>query len=691
MRFSEKTFRRGASVTLLILVTALCYVNTWWNSFVYDDHVYVEQNPLVTGPLNFKDIFTSSYPPESPDQGLYRPILTLSYHFSAMLFGIPAKPDAFNGFLFANTCMHLANVLLVFFLILRLRFSHATALAAALLFAIHPVLSESVAWTVGRAEIGAALWTLVALHLFWSTPISLRFLALPAWLLALLFKESAIMAPVLAWILASYRPESLPKFPIRLRIPFGACGVILLGLYAGLRSIALPHFTPSVTPFLGIQSPLGQVGTAEMMLWKYLIHVFLPVPLSVFHDIAPAQGLFELRPMLALFGFGALAAALCRWPRETRDWRYGLFWWIAALFPVSNLVIPIGTIFAERFLYLPGLFLYVAAAETARRWLMAPASNEGAVQRRWARASVAALVLIAGVYVAFFIKTVRRNADWHNDLTLWESVLRHYPGSFVASAPYASALSKASRYEEALKFLKQSEEGLDKSPKVYQQVFGPKLERLRSEIVTGLDRQKYFSEMEAGRKCVLQGQPKQALALFEALAAKYPQFSEAEESIGDIYFKLGNDLGAIQHYQKAILISPDRAMLFGKIAQTLARAGARDHAIEMYERSLVLNPNDPIANYNIAVLWNDINQTDKSIFYMEQAIKTYSAFTAARLNLASLYKTKGRTEDAIAQVQEVLKLEPQNPQAQKLLRKLTKKSEDSDKPDGGADAPATAS
>jgi tetratricopeptide (TPR) repeat protein len=426
-----------------------------------------------------------------------------------------------------------------------------------------------------------------------------------------------------------------------------------------------------------------------MMLWKYLIYVFLPFPQSVFHDIAPAKTLFEIRPILALIGFGALIAALCRWPRETRDWRYGLLWWIVALFPASNLVIPIGTIFAERFLYLPGLFLYVAAAETARRWLVIPTADPSSVQRRWMRSSVTALVVIGGVYVALFITTVRRNADWQNDLTLWESVLRHYPDSFVAAAPYASALAKASRYEEALKHLRKSEEGLSKSPKVYQQVFAPKLEKLRTEIVMGLDRQKYFSEMETGRKLVLQGQPKQALVKFEELGSKYPQFSEAEESIGDVYFKLGNDLGAIQHYQKAILISPDRAVLFGKMAQTLARAGARDRAIEMYERSLILNPADPITNYNIAVLWNDINQVDKSIYYMERAIEAYAAFTAARLNLASLYKTKGRTQDAVTQVQEVLKLDPQNVQAQKLLRKLTRKPEDSEKPEDEAAAQVT--
>ena len=683
MKFSEQSFKRAAAVLVLVFATVLCYMNTWWNSFVYDDHVYVEQNPLVVEPFDLKKIFTSSYPPATPDQGLYRPLLTLSYKVHAAVFGFPTRPDAFNGFLFANTLMHLACVLLAFFLFLRLRLELPTAFGAALLFAVHPILSESVAWTVGRAEIGAALWTLVAIHLLWCERTAVRFLALPAWLGALMFKESAIMAPALAWVLATYRPGSFPKLKPRAVLLLGAGATALLGFYAGLRSIALPQLVPSVTPFLGVEGPSEQIATAVTMLWKYLIFVFLPIPLSVFHDLAPAHGLFEWRPLTALLGWACLVAALWKWRGQTRDWRFGLCWWIVALLPASNLFFPIGTLFAERFLYLPCLLLYVALAETVRRWLMesarsASASRQagGEISPRWmrgGRAPVTALVLIAVIFVGLFIRTVRRNADWRNDLTLWESAIRNYPGSFVAAAPYASALGKASRYEEAMNYLKKSEEGLGRSPEVYQTVFSPKLEKLRSEIVFGLDREKYFSELQAGRKLVLEGQPKMALDVFEALAKKYPQYCEAEESIGDVYFKLGNDLGAVQHYQKAALITPDRAALFGKIAQTLARAGARNQAIEMYERSLILDGKDPITNYNIAILWNDIKQADKAIYYMERAIESYPAFTAARLNLASLYRTRGRNEDAVCQIQEVLKIEPQNAEAQKMLRKIERK------------------
>jgi len=675
MKFSEQSFKTTSAALVLVFATVLCYVNTWWNSFVYDDHVYIEQNPLVVEPLDVKQIFTSSYPPASPDQGLYRPLLTLSYKIHASVFGIPAQADAFNGFLFANTFMHLACVLLAFFLFLRLRLELTTAFGAALLFAIHPALSESVAWTVGRAEIGAALWTLAALHLFLAQKTSVRLLALPAWLTALFFKESAVMAPALAWILMIYRPTTVPKPDRRTAVLLCGGAIVVLGLYAGLRSVALPTLVPSVTPFLGIDGAFSRIATAIIMLWKYLVYVFLPIPLSVYHDLTPAHGLFELRPLAAIAGWALLVWVLFKWRDQTRDWRFGLLWWIVALLPVSNLLIPIGTIFAERFLYLPCLLLYAALAETVRRALAESVDRPG---RHWARAPVIALVLIAVALVGLFIRTVRRNADWRNDLTLWESALRKYPESFVAAAPYASALSRASRYEEAMTYLKKSEEGVARSPAVYRQVFSPKLESLRMEIVHGLDRQKFFSEMQAGRKLVLEGQPKAALAVFERVGTKYPQFSESEESIGDIYFKLGNDMGAIQHYQKAILIEPDRAALFGKIAQTLTRVGLRDQAIIMYERSLILDAKDPIANYNLAILWNDIKQSDKAIYYLERAIESYPAFTAARLNLASLYRVKERHDDAVRQLQEVLKLEPQNADAQKMLRKIEKKEQETE-------------
>ncbi|MBV9463345.1 MAG: tetratricopeptide repeat protein, partial [Verrucomicrobiae bacterium] len=156
------------------------------------------------------------------------------------------------------------------------------------------------------------------------------------------------------------------------------------------------------------------------------------------------------------------------------------------------------------------------------------------------------------------------------------------------------------------------------------------------------------------------------------------QFGEAEECLGDIYVRLNNDMGALQHYQKAALREDlglgNHAALLKKMAAELARLGMTHEAVDLYEKSVVVDPSDPLVYFDLGTLWNQLGQLDRSIYFFEQAVKVKPDFTPAHLNLASCYFTKGRLAEARTEVQAVLRAEPGNRQAEKLLRQIVKKS-----------------
>jgi protein O-mannosyl-transferase len=408
------------------LVATLLYVNTLANGPVLDDSWVIFENSLIKNLRNVPAILRQPYNAATGSEttaGVYRPVTTLSYAINYAIGG-----RAVGGYHLVNIALHVLCCLLV------LEFSgllaaaarapapDLTALLAALLFAVHPVHVEVVTAMVGRAELLAALGSLGCLYLTctrerarWRFPGALVALAL-----GVLAKENAAVTPLLFGLVAVTVPaaaglEARPK-PL-----WHACG-----LAAWMALAAVPYLLlhpegvgiPIASQWFGGQPPSVVFFTMTRVVAEYLRLLVFPHPLGVDFFYAhriPFTLTFTLACLVAtLLWLAALAAGLVV-RRRAPLIALGVVWIFVALLPVLN-IIPIGTLMGERLLYVPSVGFCLAAGAA-----VAPLIGVQRPRRSAARAGVTVVLLALGV------KSVLRNAEWRDAVTLYEAELKRTP------------------------------------------------------------------------------------------------------------------------------------------------------------------------------------------------------------------------------------------------------------------------
>ena len=404
----EKVQKRFC-IGLLLAIVALAYGNSLVNAFTMDDiRLYVSQNPQVTHP-SLKALFTPH-----KITNVFRPVTFSTFALDWKIGN--GRPLAFHV---VNLVLH-AAVTLLFYLLLQtalqsLPHGKSVAFAAALLFAVHPIHTEAVASIVGRAELLAAGFLIGA----WLLHLHDREIAASVCLvLALLSKESAVVFLPLALIGDFARGQWKPTLRY-LRI----AGVTLL--YLGvLWKVQGGHFGPPNISVL--DNPLASIPAASRIFnalhvaWKYVGLQVYPATLSCdysYNEIPVYDLRYGLRGTLP--SAIAALAALGAWIWAVRKRQSGLVLaggiYLAGFATTANIFIPVGTIMGERLAYFPsaGFCLLVALAWN---WLQER-------QRKLAVGVLAALVAVLG------LRTVIRNRDWKDNLTLYTAAVRAVPGS----------------------------------------------------------------------------------------------------------------------------------------------------------------------------------------------------------------------------------------------------------------------
>jgi len=366
---------------------------------------------------------------------LYRPFTTLSYLFNYAIRGDGDQPSGYHSI---NLILHLGNVLLAYTVALRLvRKFWPTAFIAAL-WAVHPALTESVTNIVGRADLLAAMAVLSGFLIYLKSAEATG-RARVVWLAGLAFvttigvfsKESAVaILPLivlyeLAWWKERPKHQALVLGCIATLLPIAAM------LYQ--RSVVLAVSPPAQFPF--IDNPIvgadwwtGRL-TAIKVIARYLWLTIWPLKLSVdysYNQIPLARGAPE--DWLAYAIVLAVAVVIVLLYRWNRTCFFLACFSFLSFVPASNLFFPIGTMMADRLLYLPSLGLLgclvlaiYACAQTPKMRIAAP---------------VALGLITAG----FAVRTWLRNPDWNTELAIATADVRVSPNSFKLHRLLASSL-----------------------------------------------------------------------------------------------------------------------------------------------------------------------------------------------------------------------------------------------------------
>jgi len=421
----------------LCAAVLLAFSNSFGTGFVLDNKALILEDPRLRDatPQNLDLILQHTYWWPHGEAGLYRPVTTLSYLFNYTILGNEERPA---GYHWLNFLLHAANVVLVYLVASRLMRQFWPSVFVAALWGVHPVLTESVTNIAGRADLLSAAAVLGGFLMYLKSTES-RGWQRGAWLggimaataIGVFSKESGVVIPAVMALygLVFWRTRKLARglFPGCL----ATLPPIAFMLYQ--RAQVLAASPPAVFPFLdnpivGADFLTGKT-TAIQVMARYLRLTIWPAGLSTdysYPQIPLANGVAQAwLAGLAVAGLAAAAVALYRWNRTA--FFFGGFALVAFL-PVSNLLFPIGTIMAERFLYVPsiGLMACLVAA------VYAASGRIG-----FSRAAPVALCLIA---LAFGVRTWARNADWRDDVTLARSAVEACPRSFKAHKILAAAL-----------------------------------------------------------------------------------------------------------------------------------------------------------------------------------------------------------------------------------------------------------
>jgi tetratricopeptide (TPR) repeat protein len=426
----------------------LAYSNSFRSGMVLDNALAILRDARIHAATaqNVGLIFSQEYWYGNVSTNLYRPLTTLSYLFNYSILGNGANPAGYHAI---NLAIHAVNILLVYLLGLLIFRRAGLALGWAALWGLHPVLTESVTNIVGRADELAAFGVLAALLCYVKSataggPRKMAWLAAAAIASAIgiFSKESGMV--VLA-IVPLYDIAFGSGRPWRSRM--AGYAALLPGAVAFLycRAAMLAAHPLTSVPFGDNPLEGASFWTARLTAVKVIGKLFAlflwPAALSCDYSYNQIP-LFTWRlnwedalALLALLGCAAALAIAIRFRRHAALFFFAMFWFVA-LAPTANIFILIGSIMAERFLYLPSVALAGCLAlgigALARRFTASPAA-----------AGKAAGIAMAAVCLAYSIRTFVRNDDWHDEVSLWSSAVRSSPASFKAHASLGIALAGA--------------------------------------------------------------------------------------------------------------------------------------------------------------------------------------------------------------------------------------------------------
>ncbi|HEX9860597.1 MAG TPA: tetratricopeptide repeat protein, partial [Nitrospirota bacterium] len=433
------------SVPILLIIAGgiLPYITALGNTFAWDDIYLVVKNPYIRGWDNLPGLFTTGYWASiGKTGGLYRPLTMLSFLTEHSLAGL--SPLVYH---IDNILLHTACSLLVYFIVRELVVHRYAPLFAALLFAVHPVHTEAVAWVSGRAELLATLFFLLAFLGFlrhWGG--RLWFLVSPAlFLLGVLSKETAAMLPAVIFLyLLLVDRERRPSAFIRALAPYAA----VLAVYLPVRLIVLSgHVGPEENIFQHV-SGYGAFLAMSKAFMYYIRLLFVPVGLSAAYLFPPPESFFSL-PVVLFWSLVAAVALLSPWlARRRPSALLFMLWMPVCLLPVSNIV-PSEILMAERVLYLPSAGFCAVAGILAAK---------AADTRKYLTFGVAALVVLS-----FGAMSLDRNGVWRDEQSIHTelaSINRRVIAEFPRYVQLYNNLADSSiilgRYQDAQDALKQA-------------------------------------------------------------------------------------------------------------------------------------------------------------------------------------------------------------------------------------------
>lgn len=593
---------------VLTLLVFLAYLPLWNNNFVtWDDPLAITDNVYLRF-LNGESLrwmFTTFH------TGNWIPLTWLTLALDYQIHRL--DPRVFH---FTNLALHIANTLLVFglcrkVLVLARRREEEqgsaasddqdwrfwTAFLTAVLFGLHPIHVESVAWATERKDVLYAFFYLSALWLYLDYASKGAASRVKLWacgglfLLSLMSKPMAVTLPVVFlildfWPLRRLR-EGKRQQAILEKIPF-----FLMALALGVLTVFSQATTNAFSTLSGL-TPQFRVMNAFRSLVFYLWKMILPINLVPLYPVPrDGNGLYYAQNNLAVAA--VLAFTLVAWVYRRKRPSMATAWlfYLATLAPVLGIVQVGSQAAADRYAYVPSLAFFLPLAAFLMRW----------AGRRNLRAGLSGVLALA-----LGVLTWNQLGLWRDSIALWESVTAAYPDvSQIAHTNLANAYKQAGRPDDALREYDRAmaippPQAFTHDGKGTALLDKGLTDEAVAEFKTAIDLDPHYASPHRNLWFAYRrkGMGKEALEEIQKAVVLDPHFADAYSDLGISYGEMGQGTQAERAFQEALDLDPTNSQYLMNLATTYQREQRWEDAVAGYRKILTLDPRNIMAWYDL--------------------------------------------------------------------------------------------
>lgn len=629
------------TLILIVFVSALLYINSLSNTFVYDDVYIITENYLIKSPGNVSKLFQRDYLLLSGELS-YRPVVTLTYFIDYAIWQLNPL-----GYHLTNIILNTINVFLFYCLITKICKNHTVSLFATLFLLSHPILTETVNAVCYREDILASIFFLLAFIFFIKVrvPFSQKenslqqtttrfifyyFLSCASYCLALFSKEMAITLPIILVLfdLLYVRQDSIKALStspglirVAMWIFFYAGYIVVTGFYLFIRFVTFKNIFKTITV-----SP-SNVVTMIKVVASYIKLLFIPLNLNADYCV-PYSRYLGLSFILSSLFIASAVIVIIRLYRHNKPITFFNLWFFITLLPVLG-IIPIGNSMAERYLYIP---------------IMGFCGATGFISANYLSQRKGLPVVVGTILLGMQIGVIYRNGVWQDDTTLWSYTYKREPNSARACSNLGNTLFKSQRYEDAILLYKKSLTFPYSYPFIhynlavaYEKVgqVDRAIEAYKASITRHNDNTLAYNNL--GTIYHKQGLYGMAIDSYKQALTNNPYFPLSHNNLGNTYEQIGDSEKALVEYEEALKIDDAYADAHNNLGAVYLKKGISDKALVEFKKATQLNPDHRDAHYNLGIAYAGKGLYVEAIHELNLAIKYNPADYSAYRDLGILY------------------------------------------------------
>lgn len=609
---ASRRLQRWAGIAL-VLVTLAVFAGVAQNDFVnFDDPWFITQNSYVRQGLSAASV---RWALTTWTHDFYKPVTWLSHLVDWQLFGEWA-----GGHHLTNVALHALNAWLFWRLLVATTGAIGPSAVAALLFAVHPLRVESVAWAAERKDVICLTMGLLAIRAYvrYTRQRSPTRYALVAIFMALSLMSKPMLVTLPAalllldvWPLGRWRAvpvgaaagESMGRLIVE-KLPL----LVLSLIAAGATFVSPEQSGTAMVPFELL--PWGpRLGNALVSYGRYLGATLWPIGLAVIYP-------FELWSAAQVIAAAALLLAITAgvlWRLRRQPYlAVGWFWYLGTLVPVIGVVQVGGQSMADRYTYVPGLGLVI---------MLTWGVSDALAGKAWGRRALAGATIATGLLLS--VLTMRQVTVWRDSITLFRSAIAATERNATAQVMLADAL-----------------------------------------VDRGVE------SMALGRATEARADLSEAIELFQTVAARYDRDAYAHHRRGLALMYLGRAPEAIEALRRSLALNPLRADVRALAAGLLMHENRPAEAAPLLEEAARQSPDEPAAQYNLGVALAAAGQPQQAEAQFRRTLALNAALAPAHNALGEVLARQGKRAEAAECFRRALAIDPSVKRARENLERI---------------------